>query len=1192
MAHPAKRPSFRFASLVSVAAVTGALLFASCDDSVPRNGGPNPGPTTPGAMPNPGSTMPPAQIGQTDFTTEEGAGNGSGNNVGDSSRATAGGAPGAAPAPTAPGAAESAVDKAPPGGRLADVEEADIYKVDKNRLFYLNTYRGFMIYDVNDTKNPQRVSRLPVFGYPVEMFISGNTVYALLRDALYLTQVGDKLQFERHNVSQLVVIDIADLRNPKVTKTIDIKGQLREGVSRKIENTIYVVSYTARNYYWGWRQDPAEQKERASVYSFNVANPADVKLVEELPIFEGGNINVNENGYSFNRNFQSVAISATSNALMVVENWYESQYQSGTSGAGGSSGVAVPRPACGSYSSTQFAKVSVIDISNPSGDIKLQAKFRTEGSLGDQFKMTYVFDKLANTGTFYGIFAKQVWQSSDCSGGSYTQNMFESWDVSVPLQPKKLDELQFGKPNETVRGSAFDPDRKVAYAITAQRIDPLYALGFENRADLKKLSEIDGLSGDMSVFRLVGDKKFLLAVGQDTSDTCTGFMNGTGGWRASKIAVSLIDVQNLAGIKLVQRQCVAIKNADWIGSGVQSNLDQAHKMLGMHFDGDVNVLTVPVYYSKRIENPNDWWWYRWETAVGMMTWDLRKYNPALSHLQQTVIENKGTFIHPHGEVTRSIVFTHEGATPRRMMINLSDTHVSIANLVDIDNPVQESEIEIAPFYNQIYRFGDHLVEQVQGKPQNWGSPSQDLATFRVKKAGGDMENAPVLAKFEVGQVYRVLKHNDSSLVLFRQLQDPRNTPMAGVYYPPTTEALVVDMRNPAAPRLAGKVKVPMMSVGYYPYWCGMGAYYGGFWFGQENNFATTERGLAFYTSEYQYEGPNSPGTQLNRLIFLDLRNPDAPSVSEQALPTTVEWGSFGLVADPVAPAGFYVTHRKKVGEQKTADGVNYFRYKYYAQRWEPVNDKWTGGASINIPGRLIRTWKSGAAAGEARMFLTQDMQYRAMGDGMMRYYVADHRLALLRQVTVAGAPAAELLDMKVLIDLYPAALLVDSDKLLINGRQQQNYWYGWGGDVAVSRPAVGGTTASSGAAALPSWETTSDRLVVFDMSGNKLGEAYNQATRMYNVQLMGTHAGKLFVNLTGNGSFYRSRWGQGGGGDGILVIDISNASAPRGVRFLRTLGFATHLEFFGDDVYVASGYFGLFHMNLNAPADLPTEPIM
>src|SRR5688572_11272515 len=80
MAHLAKRPSFRFASLVSVAAVTGALLLASCDDSVPPGGGITP-PTkpSPGAMPNPGSTMPPAQIGQTDFTTEEGAGNATGN---------------------------------------------------------------------------------------------------------------------------------------------------------------------------------------------------------------------------------------------------------------------------------------------------------------------------------------------------------------------------------------------------------------------------------------------------------------------------------------------------------------------------------------------------------------------------------------------------------------------------------------------------------------------------------------------------------------------------------------------------------------------------------------------------------------------------------------------------------------------------------------------------------------------------------------------------------------------------------------------------------------------------------------------------------------------------------------------------------------------------------------------------------
>src|SRR4029453_12636565 len=99
-----------------------------------------------------------------------------------------------------------------------------------------------------------------------------------------------------------------------------------------------------------------------------------------------------------------------------------------------------------------------------------------------------------------------------------------------------------------------------------------------------------------------------------------------------------------------------------------------------------------------------------------MTWDLRKYDAQLAPERQTVIENFGTFVHPHGEVKRSIVFTHQGALPRRMMINLSDTHVSVADLSDMRNPTMQSEIEVAPFYNQIYRFGEYLVEQVQAKP--------------------------------------------------------------------------------------------------------------------------------------------------------------------------------------------------------------------------------------------------------------------------------------------------------------------------------------------------------------------------------------------------------------------------------------------------------------------------------------------
>jgi hypothetical protein len=125
----------------------------------------------------------------------------------------------------------------------------------------------------------------------------------------------------------------------------------------------------------------------------------------------------------------------------------------------------------------------------------------------------------------------------------------------------------------------------VAYAITARNIDPLYAISLADRRNLKVLSAIDGLSGDMSVFRLIGDKKFLIGIGRDGTNTCQGFQTRARWPGVNQVAVSIIDVRDLARIRLVQRQCVAIDNAVWSGSAVQWDLDQAHKMIGMHSDG-------------------------------------------------------------------------------------------------------------------------------------------------------------------------------------------------------------------------------------------------------------------------------------------------------------------------------------------------------------------------------------------------------------------------------------------------------------------------------------------------------------------------------------------------------------------------------------------------------------------------------
>jgi len=1087
------------------------------------------------------------QPGATDFVTDETAtnsfGRGSKEAVADNAAA---GAPNAAP-----GA---------PMGRTGEVQEGDIYRISDNHLFYLNTYRGFVIYDVSDPKKPARVSRLPVFGYPVEMFVQGNTVYALLRDALYLTQDKGAMKFQRHNVSQLVSIDITDLKNPKVLKTVDINGELKEGVARKIEDTIYVVSYIPQWYSWGWNyggNTPAK-KEQAWVHSFNVADPKDMKLVQQLKVFEGGSVDFNDPklGISLSRSFQDVSISATSNALMVVENWHVW------------SSVNNPTPNgktynCGSYASDQQSIVSLIDISDPNGKIRLHSHFEATGHVTDQFKMTYAFDDKSKAATFYGIFKRQAWSGANCTGTAVVQNTIESWDVTDGAAPLKLSSLDFGKPDETVRGSAFDIERQVAYAITARQIDPMYVIGLSDRKNLKILSQIDNLSGDMNVFRLVAEKNFLIGIGTDASDTCAG-QQDSGVRRTTQVAVSMIDVRDLNAIKLVQRKCVAIDSAAWVGSEVNWNLDQAHKIIGMHSDGKVNVVTVPVYYYKE-NKENAWWWYHYETAVGLMSWDVTKFDPAKAPADQKVLTNYGTVIHPNGEVRRSIVFTHKGATERRMMINLSDTHISVTDIEDLSNPVAQSQVELAPYHSQIFKFGKYIVEHVQESPYSGWGPNKGGSEFRVKLAGGDLEATAPVATFRLGQITRVIKHGEK-LVLFRQKWSPNKDP--NNFVPPSNEALVMDLRDPTKPVAAGSLALPQNLEPQYRFWCGVGGYWGGYWFDQSSNWVTTATGLVFLQSDWD------AATQKPRvtLAVVDLAVPGVPSLQQVNLPGDLWEGLYGVVADPVDPAGFYLAYRKSIGTI-TKSKQMFTQYRYFAQRWAPQAGVWTGGASINLPGKMVRTWANTAGA---RLFLTQDYLYKELpvpadAGGQGTYWQSDYQLNLLRAVTKEGAAKAELLSTHHFVDMYLRDLVPDGDKLYVNGGPAFYGFYGGVADgIGIARP--GGSVAFATTEADP--KDRSDRFMIFDLSKLTLSKVYDQATSTYNAQLMGTYQGRLFINLPG---------------DGILVVDASNPAKPVGQQFMRTLGYASHIEFAGDNAYVAAGYFGIYQMKLNVPALLAQD---
>jgi hypothetical protein len=1003
-----------------------------------------------------------------------------------------------------------------PGGRTGTVEEADIYRVDNNRLFYLNTYKGFIIYDLADPSAPKRVSRLPVYGYPIEMFVSNNTVYALLRDALYLTQDASGMRFARHNVSQLLAIDISDLANPKVLKTVDIIGELREGVSRKIDDTVYVVSYLPQSYYYRGYPYSQTRTEQAWVYSFNVADPKNLVEVQKLKIFEGGGSQSSGGGQYSSRTFSGVAISATSNTLHVVENWNVYGWTSGG------------RHQCGSHQSLQQAVVSIVDISDPQGSIRLHSRFETYGHLGDQFKQTYFRDEATGRGYYMGIFARREWSSTNCQGTSIIRNTLESWDVTNGQSPRRIAELPFGKPNETVRGSAFDTGRKVAYAITAQAVDPLYAISFADPANPRIVSAIDGLAGDMNVFRLISGNQFLIGIGRDGSSTCTGFGSPTTGW-ATNVAVSIIDVRDLSKIRLVQRQCVTVKDAAWMSSQVNWNLDQAHKMLGMHSDTRANVISVPVSYYTKSSSTDRWWWYRYQSAVGLMTWDLGQYDPSKSELDQKVLQNRGTVAHPHGQVRRSIIFTHQGVTPRRMMVNLSDTHISVVDIDDLSAPVQRSVVEVAPFHNRLFSFGNYMVDEVRhGGPYNWMPAASE---FRVRPVGGVLEETTPVASFTVGQVHKVIQWKQN-LVMFRA-QSPDYSSRA-------TEVLVYDLSDPTQPKLSGEATVEGLALPYYGYGCG--AWGWGYWFDyDQNSVALTDQGIA--TLSWSYFGRSWD----QRLVFLDLNDPGAPKASVRTLGTQ-RYGShpigtkeyLGVVGDPSDGSGLFVTSRERLGKIKLNEQYDGVKYLYRAERWNHSSEGVSHESSVNIPGKLVRTWIRDGQ----RLFLTNDHTYEWVSQQGYRYFKSNPRLHLLEP---AGA-GVHLLDSSELAGYQLAGLHGDANRLYLQVRRDG--YHRW------SRPAG-------------SQDSYSDELFVFDLSASWLDRTYAGALGAWYVNIMGTYQDKLFVNIPG---------------DGVLVVDVTDPARPFGQSFVRTLGWASHIGFSGDTAYVASGNFGIYQIDLSGPS--------
>lgn len=162
-------------------------------------------------------------------------------------------------------------------GATRTVEETDIYRLEGNRLYYLNAYRGLMVFDVADPDHPALLGRSAIFGDPVDMIVRNGMAIVVVGD--WLGTGDDGQPFHGSIVRGFDATDPAHIR---------VLGDARLGGwvldDRVVGDVIYAVSTDSGQVY-GW--DASTTAPRASVVVASVSFAGGVIAPVDRVVLDG-----------------------------------------------------------------------------------------------------------------------------------------------------------------------------------------------------------------------------------------------------------------------------------------------------------------------------------------------------------------------------------------------------------------------------------------------------------------------------------------------------------------------------------------------------------------------------------------------------------------------------------------------------------------------------------------------------------------------------------------------------------------------------------------------------------------------------------------------------------------------------------------------------------------------------------------
>ena len=304
------------------------------------------------------------------------------------------------------------------------ISEADIIQIDGSRLYALSQYGGLSIIDMSTKDHLRLLGRYRSNGMPFEMYLRGDTVYALFSGfGQYVCTGASDQTCTWVQSSHIEALAVADAAHVTKLGSYDLPGDIAD--SRIVGDVLYAVTYE-NGTCWNCQTDP-----NTTITSLNVHDSAHIAVVDRLTYTAP-----DPDGYGW-----------WQRSIAVNEN---RMYVGGVDWDGYSAG---------------HSTIQVVDISDPNGHLVKGATVQTKGQIESRWQMD------ETNGVLRVISQPGVWETTEVPA-------VETFQVASATQVTKLGELNLTLPKpERLRSVSFDGSR--AYAITSEQTDPLFTIDLE-----------------------------------------------------------------------------------------------------------------------------------------------------------------------------------------------------------------------------------------------------------------------------------------------------------------------------------------------------------------------------------------------------------------------------------------------------------------------------------------------------------------------------------------------------------------------------------------------------------------------------------------------------------------------------------------------------------------------------------------